>query len=1276
MKTADNQRYGALTRTFVFTTVWLFFFCMHAFAAPFSGQFSFTQPNGVAINLWGEGDEFHAVFETLDGYAVLFDQQSQAYQYAKLSADGSELQATGAWVGKDNPQTLGLPKHLRISTAAMQTKALARRQQWEGLMDIQARWKALKAERASIEQAVLAQKKSGGGVVLSPPSSTTTGTKVGLTLLVDFSDAPATIPQAEIVNFCNGTNYTGYGNRGSVWQYFYDVSKGLLNYTNVVTVYVRVPYPKTYYNDTAVDCGIEGRKLVTDALNALKALPNYTAEILPTLSGLSADSASRVSACNVFFAGANSGVWSYGLWPNSYALASVVDLGNGKYVSRYQISNIGSSLGIGTFCHENGHMLCGYPDIYDYTYNSRGGAGQFCLMNSGGAVQICAYLKRASGWATTVELDSTSNMMASVSSSGADFNKFYRYQKPGVSTEYFLVENRQKSGYDASLPAAGIAIWHIDEYGNHDNANTNANASHLNYEVSLMQADNLWHFQKDVNSGDAQDLFYAGNTASSYTGLFNDNSGPNARWWDGSLSGVNFHDFSVSGPTMTFAVGLTTAMLTTQVYPPNSGYVTGGGSYVVESTAVLTAVPSNSWVFINWNDGVTNATRVVTVPLGGAVYTANFGQLVQIDGAATPSYAGVVSGGGTYLVGQTTWLTATAANGWRFTRWSDGAVDNPRTIVAMTGGTTCTAVFAQSSMVAVEANPPNGGRVTGSGVYWPGGSAQLSATASNQWRFINWSDGDTNALRTVIVPSGGASFIANFSPVGTVSVVANPSKNGSVTGGGVYFVGSNATVTATAAPGGAFLNWNGSVTNNPWAFSVASGTTVCTANFAKLSTVIALPSTSRGGTVTGGGTYPTGVNVPLSALSSTGWLFTCWNDGALTSSRTISVPSNDTTYTAIFTYPPQSYTLGNALNATGLPWQTGGNADWFSTSAISRDGSSLQSGVIAGGQQSWVQTVVSGPGSMLFWWKTAAEVSDALQFTINGQVQARIGGVAGWQQYAVFLGSTNTSVLRWTFKKDTFTGTGIGWLDQVAWLPCPYAAGVPQLFFQEPGGMVASWVVSSTGSFQFARILATTGGWSLKAAGDVDGDGVSDILFQTSAGDIDGWFLNADGSARGDHFALNSAGWEVKAVGDYEGIGRAQVFLQNSSGSTVYWRLETNGAFLANISLGAMAGWKLRGAGDLDGDHKAEVFWQNAAGIVAIWFHNPDGSIRGAIPFGGTGEWALSGVTDVDGDGICDLLWQTPDTRTGGWFMRTNGTARAASFWWPTGGWKLKAAGR
>lgn len=350
--------------------------------------------------------------------------------------------------------------------------------------------------------------------------------------------------------------------------------------------------------------------LLNDAIDILKALPNYATEILPTFDTLTVDSSSRVVACNVFYAGGNGGVWSYGLWPHSYSLASTKELSaGGKKVSKYQITNLGTSLSLGTFCHENGHMLCGYPDIYDYDYDSVGGAGGFCLMNSGGhgtnPVLICAYLRRASGWTTTTDLTSVSNLSGTlVSTVGhADFNKLYRYPKPSVSTEYFLFENRRKTGRDANIAASGVAIWHIDELGNKDNQSLVPNTTHANYECSLVQADNLWHFQSNTNSGDSKDLYYLGNAAAGYTNTFNDTSAPNAHWWDGTNSGLKVSEISAASTSMTLRFGMPANMIA--VSSPN-----GGNTLFQQGTHTIT-----------WNASVTGNLNIDLLK-GGVLHTA------------------------------------------------------------------------------------------------------------------------------------------------------------------------------------------------------------------------------------------------------------------------------------------------------------------------------------------------------------------------------------------------------------------------------------------------------------------------------------------------------------------------------------------------------------------------------------------------------------------------------------------------------------------------------
>lgn len=556
--TFDSTRPFRLARWTAVATGLLAVITAAALAAPFARRIEFRQPDGTSIQLWARGDDFSADIETLEGYTVVFDAATRAYHYAVPSADGSALVSAGMQVGEGNPATLGLARHLRLSPEVMEQQRRARYEEWDRQMGVSQRWADLK--QAQHDAAAAA--RSGAGTASGPPQpSATTGTKTGLTLLIDFDDVPATVAQGDLENLCNADNYTEFGNNGSVKQYFHDNSNGLLTYTQVVTAYIRIPnslHNRAYYDDTTKDSGTQSGLLITDAINIMKALPNYTADILPTFSGLTVDGSNNVVACNVFFAGNDSGVFAKGLWPNSGSLGSAVELSpGGMKVSRYQISNIGDSPSLSPFCHENGHMLCGFPDLYEGS-GDPGGSGDYSLMSLGtlfnkNPTQIDAYLKRVAGWATTTELTSSDYLPASVTASaGPDFNHFYRYEKSGVPTEYFIVENRQALGHDAHLPGSGVLVWHVDELGNRNKPNVIPNTTHNNYELTLVQADNLWDMQNKVNNGDANDPYYCNNPASGYANALSDATAPNAHWFDDTASGLNFHDFSCKADTMTF----------------------------------------------------------------------------------------------------------------------------------------------------------------------------------------------------------------------------------------------------------------------------------------------------------------------------------------------------------------------------------------------------------------------------------------------------------------------------------------------------------------------------------------------------------------------------------------------------------------------------------------------------------------------------------------------------------------------------------------------------
>lgn len=472
----------------------------------------FRQPDGTVIEVRVWGDEFYAVAETLDGYTLVQDPTTRAACYARLSADGSELVSTGVAVGLNEMAPAGIGQHLRISVDSAKAKIAANRQEHE-------------AQRA----AFLATEKGG-----LAQESITIGSPKGLCLIVDFSDDVATIPASSVADFCNKVGYTANGNNGSIRDYFHDISDQKLTYTNYVpSNYYRAKHPKTYYTDQSVGYGTRARELIREALDSLKAAGFNFSQCDTNGDG-------TVDALNCFYAGSSNSPWAQGLWPHaswiSYCAGSVC-------TGPYQITDMGSSLRISTFCHENGHMLLGWPDLYDYDYDSAG-VGRFCLMASGTSstnpCRPCAYMRYKAGWCTVTELlTSQANLPAAASS-----NAIYKHSKPSSTKEYYLLENRQRTGRDAGLPDDGLAIWHIDEDGSNDN-NEMTPTSH--YKVTLVQADGLWDMENNRNSGDANDLW----SSPTYT-VCNPDTAPNTRWWDGTASKLYVKAISASGATMTF----------------------------------------------------------------------------------------------------------------------------------------------------------------------------------------------------------------------------------------------------------------------------------------------------------------------------------------------------------------------------------------------------------------------------------------------------------------------------------------------------------------------------------------------------------------------------------------------------------------------------------------------------------------------------------------------------------------------------------------------------
>ncbi len=430
--------------------------------------------------------------------------------------------------------------------------------------------------------------------------------------------------------------------------------------------------------------------------------------------------------------------------------------------------------------------------------------------------------------------------------------------------------------------------------------------------------------------------------------------------------------------------------------PSEGGTVTGGGTYQQGQSCTVRATANSGYTFSKWtengNQVSTSANYTFTVT-GNRTLVAHFTanpQNYTITVSADPTVGGTVSGGGTYPQGQSCTVHATANSGYDFVNWTENGNQvstNANYTFTVTGNRTLVAHFAQQSpqsyTITVSANPTNGGTVTGGGTYQQGQTCTLHATANNGYTFNNWTENgnvvSSNANYSFIV-NGNRTLVANFTQQApqnyTISVSADPTNGGSVSGGGTYQQGQNCTVIATANNGYSFTNWteNGNVvsTNASYSFTV-TGNRALVAHFTAnpqnyIITVSANPT--NGGTVSGGGTYQQGQSCTVSALANSGFSFTNWTENgnvvSTNANYTFTVTGNRT-LVAHFSAQPQNYTISVSANPTNGGSVNGG-------------------GTYQQGQSCTVTATANSGFTFTNWTENGNQVSTnaSYSFTVNG----------------------------------------------------------------------------------------------------------------------------------------------------------------------------------------------------------------------------------------------------------------------------------------------------
>lgn len=379
------------------------------------------------------------------------------------------------------------------------------------LSALQSEYDAVVAQKAAREKAILESARTSMPVK-KVEGGKFQGKKKCLVILANFADTKFK-PEHTLdlyKQIINGENYSDetLGFKGSVRDYFKAQSGGQFEID--FDVVGPVDLPKGYAGYGKNDAS--GRDQTALVYPMVEDAVNLAKDQVTDWKQYDWDGDGLVEEVFVLYAGHGQATYPQDpdlVWPHKSAIDPLT-VADGVKVSVYACScELGATEaidGIGAFCHEFSHCM-GLKDHYDI--NGRGyGTGFWDIMcfgcyngNSFLPAEYNSYEKMFCGWKEPIVLNAEPQKIEGMKALAAGGDTYIFYND-GNENEYYMLENRQKTGWDAALPGEGLIVLHVDySKGVWEENQVNYNAARQ--RMTVIPADNTLGSTDEDKAGDA-----------------------------------------------------------------------------------------------------------------------------------------------------------------------------------------------------------------------------------------------------------------------------------------------------------------------------------------------------------------------------------------------------------------------------------------------------------------------------------------------------------------------------------------------------------------------------------------------------------------------------------------------------------------------------------------------------------------------------------------------------------------------------------------------------